>query len=210
MNQMFLNPVKNQEGEEENLIKKFLPQTQIYATTLANRFAFYLSGEILDPEYYCNWFEVIRNASENDIIEIHINSYGGEAFTVVQLLNALKNTNATVNIFVEGRCMSAATFLLFAGDTLNVDEHSSFMFHTYSTGMVGKSGELSTNIAHSTEWFNNFVRSIYKDFLTEAEISSILDNKDIYMTATEVQKRVEKKVKAMLKEMKQRGKEELE
>ena len=39
------------------------------------------------------------------------------------------------------------------------------------------------------------MRDVYSDFLTEKEITSILDNKDIWMDGDEVIKRLKKKVK---------------
>jgi hypothetical protein len=41
------------------------------------------------------------------------------------------------------------------------------------------------------------MRDIYADFLTEREITSILDNKDIWMDGDEVIKRLKKKVKKL-------------
>ena len=48
---------------------------------------------------------------------------------------------------------------------------------------------------HEKDWSEKLLRDVYSDFLTEKEITSILDNKDIWMDGDEVIKRLKKKVK---------------
>jgi hypothetical protein len=71
------------------------------------------------------------------------------------------------------------------------------MYHNYSSGVVGKGGEMYDRLAHEKEWSEKLMRDIYADFLTEKEITSILDNKDIWMDGDEVIKRLKKKVKKL-------------
>jgi hypothetical protein len=58
---------------------------------------------------------------------------------------------------------------------------------------MGKGGEMYDNIMHERKWSEKILRGSYKNFLTEEEISSILDNKDIWMDGEEVLKRLKKK-----------------
>jgi len=69
-----------------------------------------------------------------------------------------------------------------------------FMFHNYSSGVVGKGGEMYDRLAHEKEWSEKLLRDVYVDFLTEEEIVSILNNKDIWMDGDEVVKRLKAKV----------------
>jgi ATP-dependent Clp protease, protease subunit len=151
---------------------------------------FYLSGNIEEPNEYINWFEVMRNASETDIIQIHINSYGGDLFTAIQFLRAIADTSAHVICSVEGACMSAATMIFLAADSFEVSEHSSFMFHNYSGGTIGKGGEMVDQLIHERKWSQHLLNRIYADFLAADEIESLLSNKDIWMDGEEVLKRL--------------------
>jgi hypothetical protein len=47
-------------------------------------------------------------------------------------------------------------------------------------------------ITHFRTWSEKLFTSFYKDFLTNDEIKSMLDNKDIWMDAQEVIKRLQK------------------
>ena len=66
-----------------------------------------------------------------------------------------------------------------------------FMFHNYSGGTIGKGGEMYDNIVHERKWSEKLLREIYNNFLTEDEIVSVLNNKDIWMDGDEVIKRLE-------------------
>jgi len=163
---------------------------------LAHMHEFYLSGEVEPAEEYIEWFDTIRNANPVDIIKIHINSYGGDLFTAIQLIRCISESEATVICSVEGACMSAATMIFLCADGFEVSDHSMFMFHNYSGGTIGKGGEMYDNIMHERKWSEKLLRGIYSDFLTSEEIESILNNKDIWMDGEEVIKRL-----SALKEM---------
>lgn len=156
---------------------------------------FYLTSSIESNESYTEWFDMIRSFGENDVINIHINSYGGDMFTAIQFMRVLNETKATVICSVEGACMSAATMIFLCGDMFEVSPHSMFMFHNYSGGTFGKGGEMFDQLKHERAWSEKILREVYNDFLTEEEISSLLENKDIWMDGDEVVKRLKDKVK---------------
>ncbi len=156
---------------------------------------FYLSGEIKAPSEYISWFETIRSSSENDVVVIHINSYGGDLFTAIQFMRTFAETKANIVASVEGACMSAATIIFLAAKHWEISNHSMFMFYNYSSGSFGKGGEMYDNIIHGREWSKKLWKDVYGGFLSDAEITSILDNKDIWMTGEEVTKRIENKYK---------------
>ena len=165
---------------------------------LGQLYSFYLVGEITSPEDYVEWYEIIRNATDNDIVKIHINSPGGNLFTAVQFMRVMGESQAKIIASVEGACMSAATMVFLSADGFEISEHSMFMFHNYSGGTIGKGGEMYDNIMYERKWSDKFMRGIYVDFLTGEEIKSILDNKDIWMEPEEVFKRLNKKEELMI------------
>lgn len=156
---------------------------------------FYLLGTIESADEYIDWFDCIRHAGKNDVIKIYINSYGGDMFTAIQFLRVLNETDATIVVSVEGACMSAATMIFMCADSIEVSEHSMFMFHNYSGGTIGKGGEMLDQLQHERTWSEKLLRDIYKDFLTEKEVESMLNNKDLWMDGVEVMKRLKKKAK---------------
>lgn len=158
---------------------------------------FYLSGEIESSENYISWFDIIRHASENDVIKIYINSPGGDVFTAIQFMRAIQETQASVVVSVEGLCMSAATMIMLAAESYEISEHTMFMFHNYSGGTFGKGGEMLDQLKHERDWSEKLLRGIYEHFLTEAEITSMLENKDIWMDGDQVIERLKKRKEIM-------------
>jgi ATP-dependent Clp protease protease subunit len=168
--------------------------------------SFYLSGSIEDPTEYVAWFELMRNAGEHDVIQIHINSYGGDLFTAIQFMRAIADTQAHVICSVEGACMSAATMIFLCADTFEVSEHSMFMFHNYSSATFGKGGEMFDNIIHERKWSEHLLNRVYDGFLNKEEIGSLLHNKDIWMDGEEVLKRLNERQKKFEKLVKENAK----
>jgi ATP-dependent protease ClpP protease subunit len=173
---------------------------------IGHLYTLYLTGEISSPEDYVEWYEIIRNASETDIIKIHINSPGGDLFTAIQLMRVMAECEAKIITSVEGACMSAATMIFLCGHGFEISEHSMFMFHNYSGGTIGKGGEMYDNIMYERNWSDKFMRSVYNNFLTDIEIKSMLENKDIWMEPEEVFKRLNKKEEMMNGEAKPKRK----
>ena len=168
-----------------------------FARPVARFLDFYLNGHITDSKDYIQWNQEIRQAGENDLITIHINCYGGDIMTTIQLIRAMSDTKATVVASVEGACMSAATFVFLAANVCEVSEHSQFMIHNYSSGSWGKGNELIAKAIATDNWANNLMRKTYEHFLTSKEIEDVIAGKDIWMEQKEVIQRLEKRNKKM-------------
>ena len=109
-------------------------------------------------------------------------------------MRVLADTQATVIASVEGACMSAATMIFLCCNNFEVTPHSIFMFHNYSGGVFGKGGEMIDQLQHERKWSERLMKEIYKDFMHDDEIKSMLENKDIWMDGEEVVKRLNNKM----------------
>lgn len=186
LSELFGNPIKQDE--------------RLYSRPIAQVHEFYLSGEIESSENYIEWFQTIRHATENDIIKIYINSPGGDAFTAIQFIRALQESDAVIIMSVEGMCASAATMIFLQGDSFEVSEHSVWMIHSYSSGIAGKGHEIHSQAMFDRSWSEKMLREIYKDFLTEHEITRVLDGADLWMASEDVIERLKSRSEKMKKE----------
>lgn len=166
---------------------------------LAHLHEYYITGTIEDASKYTEWFNQIRHAPPTDVIKLYINSEGGSLWTAIQFMRVIRECKAPVVASVEGACMSAATIIFLMSDTYEISPHSMFMFHNYSGGTIGKGGEMIDQIKHERVWSEKLLFEIYENFLTDSEIRSILENKDIWMTAEEVVQRLNRKAKILQK-----------
>ena len=175
-------------------------QDRYTSRAAVNIHEFYLCGNIESADEYIEWFDTIRHSGSTDVIRLFINSYGGDLFTAIQFMRVLSETEATVIVSVEGACMSAATMIFLCADQFEVSEHTVFMFHNYSSGVFGKGGEMFDQLQHERIWSEKLMRDIYKDFLSDDEINSMMNNKDLWMDGEEVIKRLEVKKAKMAEE----------
>ena len=145
-----------------------------YQRPVANIYDLYLTGAIGDAKDYQDWNQMMRAASEHDVVYLHINSNGGEIFTAIQLMRTMQETQATVVASVEGMCMSAATLLFLTADVCEVSEHSHYMFHTYSSGNWGKGSEQLQGVMADDKWARHLFNQVYKGFLKPQEIKDLI------------------------------------
>lgn len=109
----------------------------------------YIFGDIVIPEY--EWFESdtsgysLANEIKDldvDVINVHINSYGGHVSEGLAIHNTLKNHKAKVKTFCDGFACSAASVVFMAGEERIMNESSLLMIHNAWTYAAGNAEEL--------------------------------------------------------------------
>lgn len=76
-------------------------------------------------------------AGEYPMIDVHINSMGGEVFAGIAIFNALKDSPSIVNIYVDGLAASIAGVIALCGKPLNMSRFSRLMLHSVSGACAG-------------------------------------------------------------------------
>lgn len=163
---------------------------------------FYLTGVIEEPELYIDMVHKIRLAPAEDVVHIHINTIGGNLATGVQLINAMKTSQAGVICSLEAEAYSLGTLIFLAADEWIVHENCLMMFHNYSSGVWGKGNEQAAQIEASVKWFTELARDVYEPFLSEEEVERICKGEDLWLRTPEIRGRLQKMVKIMEKEHK--------
>jgi ATP-dependent protease ClpP protease subunit len=124
-------------------------------------------------------------------IELHIDSYGGDAFVPLSLHNLVKSIPERPKIYTYNmnKCESSALTLFLLGDKRFAYTNSTFMIHDISMYMSYKINRPSLNSAlYMTEQQAELLYKMYKEKtkLTKKDISKITDyNLDRYMNASE-------------------------
>jgi ATP-dependent Clp protease, protease subunit len=149
-------------------------------------------NEMIDEIYYYNkLIQNLNNCSEDDIVNIHINNFGGYISTAIQIINALLNTKAKTITYLEGVAYSAASMIFLCGDERHVSgKYSALMCHNYSGIMSGKGHEINTHSKFNKKYFDELLKDIYKDFLTKKEIKEMINGKDFWFYGNEIVKRL--------------------
>lgn len=150
----------------------------------------YLTDSIDEPSTYNELCFKLKTASPAEVFTLVINTPGGYIDSAVMLVDAIKSSKAKVIAEISGTVASAGTVITLACDEVNIADHTAFMIHNYSGGLQGKGHEMKAHQEFVDRNLNNSFKTFYKNFLTEAEMDSVIDGKDLWMDKAEVQARL--------------------
>lgn len=153
---------------------------------------FYICGEILsDPGPYLDMCQILKTAAPHDTIYVTLNSPGGDLYTAVQIISAIRASQADVITVIEGQASSAAAMIFISGDKHIVNEHSSMLIHHYSTTVGGKGHEVSARLVHTEDMMRLILTSgAHANFLTNTEVDKILLGQDLWLSQEQILKRL--------------------
>lgn len=101
------------------------------------------TGEEIDKEYILA--EEVRNtvdAIESDVVELHINSYGGSLFASVAIFNFLRASGKKIDVVIDGVAASGASLIAMCGRSLKMPKNTMLMIHRASTFGYGNCEDL--------------------------------------------------------------------
>ena len=154
-------------------------------------------GGIEEPEQFIQEFSVIRNAGENDVVSLFLNTPGGCLYTGTQFRSVLQRCQAETTAYLESGCHSAGTIIALSCDNLEVSDDAFMLIHNYSSGAWGKGTDLVKGVLEQDKWIKSIMREVYKDFLTEKEIEKkLFKSDDIYLQAPEIRERWQRVLEA--------------
>ena len=116
-------------------------------------------------------------AKEDETLYLSINSDGGELYTALSIVMAIKRTKAKV-IALCDVAASAATIITLACDEVWVTPLTEFMVHSVTSGSYGNTKDNKILAQHQEKYFTDIMIDCYKGFLTKEEVKTIVDNGD--------------------------------
>lgn len=168
---------------------------------LATTHHFYLSDAVEGPSEYVDMIHKIKTAGPNDVVYIYLNTPGGRLDTGVQLLNAMRTTQAKVVTVLESEAHSLGTIIFLSGDEFIVHDDCLMMFHNFSGGTWGKGNEQVAQLEATVKWFEKLIRRIYVPFMSEEEFQKIIDGQDLWLDSDEIRTRLKNMVEIMQAEV---------
>lgn len=154
----------------------------------------FVDTPIGSPSDYRNYFACLDSATENDVVEMHLNTPGGNLTTAIQFRNMIQSSQARVIAICHGEVASAGTLLTLACDEVMVMPHTFFMVHSASYGAIGKQSDLKREVEFSSKYLDNLTKEAYHGFLTEAELHELIENgREFYMGTEEISERLQRK-----------------
>lgn len=150
-----------------------------------------LDEDIREPSYYRDAFHVLRTAGEQDLIRLIVNSDGGHMSSAVAFRNAISEANCPVIAIIEGACHSSAAMISLSCDDIEVKPFSSNLNHNVSYGSAGSGSDIKAHVEFTSRQTEKFIREVYKNYLTPAEIEDILQGRQLWLDDEEMRNRWE-------------------
>lgn len=152
-----------------------------------------IDGSFREPAFYRGVINMLMNASEQDTVAFMINSPGGSLSGLLSLLEALNMTNANTVALVVGTASSAASMFALHCNEVYVGDNATFLCHNISYGTGGKGSDVLAHVQHTTSSASKLLRKTYKHFLSEIEITDMINGKEIYMESDEIVERLQQR-----------------
>lgn len=179
----------DEEEDEGNQKQALYTITQGQETS--HHFVVRLHNQIGPPSEYASLLNLFDNVSENDHVVLDINSPGGVMDSAILIRRAIRSCAAPVTARIGITTASAATVIALACDNFEVDDLSTFHIHTASTGLgFGKVNDLHAAAEHTIKLIDKFVRQSYEHFLSEDELTAVLNGKEMYFGSEELYERL--------------------
>lgn len=141
-----------------------------------------LYGEISDVTWWGN--EVTPKQFKEDldalgdiaVLNIYINSPGGDVFAGQTIYSMLKRHKAQVNVYVDGLAASIASLIAMAGDKVIMPANAMMMIHSPWTWAVGNAQDFR-KLADDLDKIRDSMVTAYQDKsgLEAEEITKIMD-----------------------------------
>jgi len=150
----------------------------------------YLTDQIEAPSEYNQLCSILNKAYKGDTVTLHINNGGGYVDSGFMIIDAIKNSKATVIASLSGTVASVSTIIALSCESIVVANYIQFMIHNYSGGASGKGHEMKAQMDFTDSQLNIAFTEIYGGFLTSHEMELVIAGTDIWMGKEELTARL--------------------
>lgn len=177
----------NEENQEQPGVNQKKLLTKVFLQKTFHHI--WLNSEIESADKYVDIFDCLMQATEGDVVAVHINSPGGDLDTALQIIDAIESTPATTIAFLEGQACSAGSMIAMACENVEVSEYAYMMIHTFNQGISGKFSDIQNSTDFHRKWWKEVFEKLYADFCTPEEIESVLAGHELWLDADEIVER---------------------
>jgi len=128
-----------------------------------------IAGAIESLYQFTEFLQVLDLATENDVIDVVLDTPGGCVFTTQVLLEHMNSCKAHVTSVANGLVASAGTFLWFFSKNRKINDWATFMFHGTSHVDYGKSLSIQETAKEMVMFTKETVKAIIAGGVLTAE-----------------------------------------
>jgi Protease subunit of ATP-dependent Clp proteases len=129
--------------------------------------------------------ELMELESQYKNIDFRINSEGGEVYSGIAIVNAIKNSSANITMYIDGIAASIASIIALCGKPLKMSKYAQLMIHSVQGGAYGTASDL-TEVINNIQSLEDTLAQMISDKCGKPKqdiISMYFDGKDHWLTA---------------------------
>lgn len=123
----------------------------------------------------------MRNIKKDEDIELEINSYGGDVFAGIDIMNTLRAHGGNVTLTITGIAASAASIIAMGADKIQMFSNTQLMVHNAWTIVAGNAKELRKK-ADDLDSIGESVLASYTHRVDAKTVEKLLDE-ETYLSA---------------------------
>lgn len=188
--------MKANEGIEELMM--MMPDQKGLIRTITqqmNTHLVFIDDDIVAPSNYRDVIHCLATCSDNDSVNLIVNSSGGRTDSIWQIIEAMKGCRGDVSVTVIGAAYSAASMLACMAPECYIADSAEFMLHTAHYGSIGTVPNVKGQTDFATRQINKLLDQAYKGFLTDKELEELKNGKEFWFDSEESQKRMVRRYK---------------
>ena len=190
----------NKEDSPANLLSGLLKHVHINSTeTVYRTFDVYLDDVIEEPSNYRELISLLMTASENDTINLYINSPGGNLDSACAIITAIQCCNGQVQAFLMGATHSAASIITMYCTQVHVFNSAYMMAHTASFGSSGNTSTIKAHTDFTVTQVEKLLDDAYEGFLTKDEIAKVKNGVEVWFDNEQIVSRLKGRMKVLQK-----------
>lgn len=162
-----------------------------------------IDEEIGEASEYRDVIDVLLTSNPCDQIEIILQTHGGSVETAMMIVEAMRMSQADINVTVTGACHSAGTLIALNALSVRICDNAEFMIHSASWGVWGSSHNVKKQNDFIFEQMCALVDDTYEGFLTPSEIKEMKRGEEYWFNSEESRKRLVKRMAVLSKRYKQ-------
>ena len=160
------------------------------SSQVVNTYVINLDKDVTDPHHYRQIVKLCLQMSENDVANWNINTFGGDLYSTIMLVDAIRQS-AGYHYGIVTLGSSAGSFIALALNDCEVVQHGEIFIHEVQSGNYGSNSNQEKRIMFMKDKQKRFIEDIYADFLTEEEMQRIQNNEELWLSDIECNKRLE-------------------
>lgn len=162
-------------------------------TSVAHQISIHIDEPIKSAKYYRSVVQELGDLSENDEVIFRISSPGGDLNGLVALIEAIRNCDADILAVITGQAHSAASMLALSCPNVAITPSANMLVHFVSFGSGGKAQDVVSHVQHTVDYSTGIFRDVYQGFLTEEEMKNIIEGRELWLQAPEIEERLIKR-----------------